>query len=68
MQTIVRLLIILACSALCSTGWTAEETPSAKKAAELFDAGNCEDALPLVRFRAQAPDGNGRRRDEASRD
>jgi len=46
-QTIVRLLIVVACSALWSTGWSADETPSPKKAAELFDAGNCEDALPL---------------------
>jgi tetratricopeptide (TPR) repeat protein len=56
-QTIVRLLIVTACSVCCSTGWSAEEPPSAKKAAELFDAGNCEDALPLYESLAAADPG-----------
>lgn len=54
MQTIVRLLIVIACGVCCSTAWSAEETPSPKKAAELFDAGNCEDALPLYESLAAA--------------
>jgi tetratricopeptide (TPR) repeat protein len=48
------LLIVIACSVCCSTGWSAEETPSPKKAAELFDAGNCEDALLLYESLAAA--------------
>lgn len=54
MQTIVRLLIVIACSLCCSAGWSAEDTPSPRKAAELFDAGNCEDALPLYECLAAA--------------
>jgi tetratricopeptide (TPR) repeat protein len=52
------LLAIIACSSCCSAGWSATEPPSAQKAAGLFDAGNCEDALPMYEALAAADQGS----------
>lgn len=58
MRTIARWLIVLACSAFWSTAWTADETASPEKAAELMDAGNYLEALRLYEILAASDPSN----------
>lgn len=55
MQTIARCLIVLVCGACWSSGWGAgDPSLSAKEAAQLFDGGNFENALPVYEALAAA--------------
>lgn len=55
MQTIARLCIVLVCGACWSTSWSAADSSlSPKEAAELFDSGNFENALPVYQALAAA--------------
>ena len=56
MQTIVRCLIVLVCGACWSSGWGAgDPSLSANEAAQLFDGGNFENALPVYEASAAEP-------------
>ena len=55
MRTIVRSLIVMACGACCSIGWSAgNPSVSPKEAAELFENNNFENALPVYEALAAA--------------
>ena len=59
MQTISRWLIVIACGVCWSSGWAASDPSlSPKEAAELFDSGNFENALPVYEALATAEPGN----------
>jgi tetratricopeptide (TPR) repeat protein len=54
-QTIIRSLIVIACGACCSSGWAAgDPSLSPKEAAQLFESGNFENALPVYEALAAA--------------